>query len=129
VPCLDCAYKLVEYAGRPRRKRSEGKASLPGRKQVFRSYAEGGAGSMREDVVTIEADAHPSEPLLRLVMNEGRRVALPEPLAAARERAAHGLLRLPHPLRKLDEGASYPVRISPALWALVEEADRTPQSR
>ena len=38
VPTLDCAYKLQEYAGRPRRKRSEGKATWPGRKQVFRSY-------------------------------------------------------------------------------------------
>ena len=38
APFLDCAYKLVEYAGLPRRKRSEGKATWPGRKQVFREY-------------------------------------------------------------------------------------------
>ena len=36
APYLECAYKLQEYADRPRRKRSEGKASWPGRKQVFR---------------------------------------------------------------------------------------------
>lgn len=35
-PYLDCAYKLQEYAGRARRKRSEGKATWPGRKQVYR---------------------------------------------------------------------------------------------
>ncbi len=35
-PYLDCAYKLQEYAGRARRKHSEGKATWPGRKQVFR---------------------------------------------------------------------------------------------
>ncbi len=31
APFLDCAYKLEEYDGRPRRKRSEGKATWPGR--------------------------------------------------------------------------------------------------
>ena len=38
VPALDCAYKLQEYAGVPRRKRSAGKATWPGRKQVWRRY-------------------------------------------------------------------------------------------
>ena len=37
VPALDCAYKLQEYAGLPRRKHSAGKATWPGRKQVWRS--------------------------------------------------------------------------------------------
>src|SRR6478736_781816 len=36
VPALDCAYKLQEYDGLPRRKRSIGKATWPGRKQVWR---------------------------------------------------------------------------------------------
>ena len=40
APALDCAYKLVEYAGRPTRKRSPGKATWPGRKQVFRRYGD-----------------------------------------------------------------------------------------
>ena len=30
VPALDCAYKLQEYAGKPRRKLSEGKVTWPG---------------------------------------------------------------------------------------------------
>ena len=38
VPALDCAYKLQEYAGLPRRKQSTGKATWPGRKQVWRIY-------------------------------------------------------------------------------------------
>ena len=37
MPYLDCAYKLEEYAGKARRKRSEGKQTWPGRKQVYRS--------------------------------------------------------------------------------------------
>ena len=43
APALDCAYKLQEYAGRPRRKRSDGKATWPGRKQVWRRYDPQGA--------------------------------------------------------------------------------------
>src|SRR5690606_4162166 len=42
APYLDCAYKLQEYGGRPRRKRSEGKATWPGQKQVFRKRAADG---------------------------------------------------------------------------------------
>ena len=38
VPSIDCVYKLQEYAGLPRRKRSENKATWPGRKQVWRRY-------------------------------------------------------------------------------------------
>jgi nicotinate phosphoribosyltransferase len=36
VPAIDCVYKLQDYAGTPRRKRSAGKATWPGRKQVWR---------------------------------------------------------------------------------------------
>ena len=42
APYLDCAYKLVEYGGKARRKRSEGKVLWPGRKQVYRSYDDTG---------------------------------------------------------------------------------------
>jgi nicotinate phosphoribosyltransferase len=38
APALDCAYKLQEYAGRPRRKLSKGKATWPARKQVWRRF-------------------------------------------------------------------------------------------
>ena len=48
VPALDCAYKLQEYAGLPRRKRSTGKATWPGRKQVWRQY--GPDGRISRDV-------------------------------------------------------------------------------
>jgi nicotinate phosphoribosyltransferase len=42
MPALDCAYKLQEYAGIARRKRSAGKATWPGRKQVWRSFGNDG---------------------------------------------------------------------------------------
>ncbi len=123
APSLDAVYKLQEYAGRPRRKRSTGKATWPGRKQVYRHYAHG--GSLDHDVVALEGDAQPGEPLLRQVMKGGRRVAGAESLAVIRERAARGLAALPGPIRSLEPAREpYRVDIAPRLAALAEELDR-----
>jgi nicotinate phosphoribosyltransferase len=121
VPSLDCVYKLQEYAGLSRRKRSTGKATWPGRKQVWRSY--GADGRMLADVLSIESDQHNGDPLLELAMEGGRRIAPSPPLAALRERAARDLARLPEPLRRLDSDASYPVQIGDRLRRLVDEVD------
>ena len=122
APYLDCAYKLQEYAGRARRKRSEGKATWPGRKQVFRRYA--ADGSVRGDVVAVEGERPDGVPLLVPVMRDGRLVAPLPSLVESRERCARELASLPVPLRALDGGgAAYPVEISPALRALATEVD------
>jgi len=121
APYLDCAYKMQEFAGRARRKRSEGKATWPGRKQVYRRYDD--AGRMREDVLTLEDDRQEGEALIRPAMRAGRRLAPPTPLAAARAAAAAGLARLPEGLRQLEAGSPYPVRIAPALRGLTAAVD------
>jgi nicotinate phosphoribosyltransferase len=118
---LDCAYKLQEYAGRARRKRSEGKATWPGRKQVYRSRD--AAGRMAGDVVTLEGDAQPGEPLIVPVMREGRRLAPVATLSDIRRRAAENLACLPEPLRALREH-EYRVEIAPALCKLAAEVDQ-----
>jgi nicotinate phosphoribosyltransferase len=124
APALDCVYKLQEYAGRPRRKRAEGKATWPGRKQVFRRY--GPDGVMVGDVVTLAGETAEGEPLLRPVMRAGRRVARLPALAETRRRTAAALARLPGALRTLDPEASYPVAIAPALRALAAAIDARP---
>ena len=121
VASLDCVYKLQEYAGLSRRKRSTGKATWPGRKQVWRSYATD--ERMAADVLSVENDEHNGEPLIELVMQGGRRVTPSPPLAAIRERAACDLARLPEPLRRLDPDAGYPVQIGARLLRLAEEVD------
>jgi nicotinate phosphoribosyltransferase len=122
VPAFDCAYKLQEYAGKPKRKLSEGKATWPGRKQVWRAYDTD--GRMAGDILSVESDTQSGETLIKPVMRDGKRLAPPETLAAIRERAARDLARLPEPLRKLEAGASYPVTVAPALKALAAEADQ-----
>jgi nicotinate phosphoribosyltransferase len=121
APALDCAYKLQEYAGIARRKRSVGKATWPGRKQVWRSF--GADGRMTGDVLALQDDYHAGEPLLVPVMRHGRRLASPPTLADIRQRAARALAQLPEPLRRLG-GTAIPVTIAPGLIALTEEVDR-----
>lgn len=124
APYLDCAYKLVEYAGQPRRKRSEGKATWPGRKQVYRIYASD--GSLDRDILTLENDVQAGVPLIQPFMQAGKRLAAPEPLEESRRRAAAELARLPERLKQLDATqAPYTVEIAPALRQLAEAVDRT----
>ncbi len=125
VPNVDCVYKLQEYAGLPRRKRSDKKATWPGRKQVWRRY--GSDGRMVGDVLAIEGQEVAGEPLLQPVMQRGRRLRPSEPLAEIKLRAKRELARLPEPLRRLDPEATYPVEVAPELVALAAEVDRRMQ--
>lgn len=70
APYLDCAYKLQEYAGIARRKRSEGKSTWPGRKQVYRRCDPDGL--LLEDIVTVHEAPCAGQPLLQQVMHAGR---------------------------------------------------------
>ena len=124
VPYLDCAYKLQEYAGTPRRKHSAGKSTWPGRKQVFRSLS--ADGRLAGDVLTVEGDHQPGRPLILPVMRGGRRLAPAEPIADIRGRAAESLGSLPDNLRALERAQPAPLYapvVAPALQALAAEAD------
>jgi nicotinate phosphoribosyltransferase len=121
APYLDCAYKLQEYAGVARRKRSEGKATWPGRRQVYRQW--GTDGRATRDVVTVAGDTHAGEPLLRPELRGGRRVASLPGAAEARDHARALLERLPAGVRRLAATEQYPVEIAPALRALAAEVD------
>ncbi|MDK2741624.1 MAG: nicotinate phosphoribosyltransferase [Nitrospira sp. BO4] len=122
APSLDCAYKLQEYAGRPCRKRSEGKATWPGRKQVYRYYS--GNGRLTHDFLTTHDDQLSGEPLLQPVMKEGRPLAASPGLAEVRRHAATQLEQLPESLRALEMVSAYDVRITSALQSLAQAVDR-----
>ena len=122
VPTLDCVYKLQEYAGLPRRKRSANKATWPGRKQVWRRY--GADGRMTGDLLALEGDAKEGEPLIQPVMQNGKRLRPAPSLDEIRRHAKRELERLPEPLRALDPAMTYPVEIAGELKALAAEFDR-----
>src|SRR5215831_8859280 len=122
APALDMAYKLQEYAGKPRRKRSPGKATWPGVKQVFRERAASG-GYLCDRVTRI--DERPGgEPLLIEVMRDGRRIGPTPALRALREHCSTEMKALPPRLRELGTGVTpYPVSISDTLQALAAGID------
>lgn len=132
---LDGVYKLTFAAGKPRIKISESlaKTTIPHRKQVFRTYDEHGHFS-GADVIALEEEEHVTqmnhpfepyknldiecfkqEPLLRIVMENGKKLtsspSLKEIAAFRKER----LSLLPLEYKRFDNPHIYKVGISNAL--------------
>ena len=132
VPAIDFIYKLQEYAGAPRRKRSDKKGTWPGRKQVWRYDAD---GRMAGDRIALDQASAPAaasageEPLLHCVMRNGRRLAPSPSLDEIRSRAKRELERLPENLRRLEPGANYPVEVGEDLVKLADEVDSRARQR
>ena len=122
APTLECVYKMQEYDGQPRRKRSEGKSTWPGRKQVFRSFDD--QGKMKEDQLTLDHEVRAGETLLKPFMRFGKRLRPPTPLAQARKRAARQLILLPEALRSLSPAPAYPVHISKTIREMADRLDK-----
>lgn len=121
---LGGVYKEVAYVDeegieRPRMKLAGEKTTWPGRKEVYRQPA------WEEDVVQLATEPAPAgyARLLRPVMRGGRVVpgSLP-PLSEVRELAEANLRALPESYRALTKAPVFPVRFSPALRALRDEA-------
>jgi nicotinate phosphoribosyltransferase len=114
APSLGAVYKLVEDADGPKMKLATGKATLPGRKQVWRQDD--------RDVVGLHDESVPGRPLLVQVMRDGARTGPPEPLDAVRDRCVDALAALPPQLRALEpaEGPLWPVDTAPGLRALAD---------
>lgn len=124
APALDCAYKLQEYAGTPRRKRSEGKATWPGRKQVYRNYSSNAC--MAGDIIALEdSDFQPGKPLLQPFMRSGQRLSSSPSLHTLRCQTIANYKHLPASLVSLEPAPSYPVTISGALRAMADQLDMT----
>ncbi|MEX0704015.1 MAG: nicotinate phosphoribosyltransferase [Planctomycetales bacterium] len=123
APALDTAYKLVEYAGRPRTKLSAEKVLHPGRKQVFRTVRD---GLLAGDTIGRFDEDLPGELLLVPMMRGGQRLPAGRvPLAEVRERARRELEQLPEPLRALESAREpYPVEFSAELERELEALRR-----
>jgi len=127
APAFDCAYKLQEYAGRACRKRSEGKATWPGRKQVFRVLDD--EGRLERDLIALDSEQHPGAPLLQAVMRAGSRLAPAPTLADTRARTLLELRALPVELMSLERfEPGYRVDVAASLKALADEVDERERS-
>ncbi len=122
-PFLNCAYKLQEYAGIPRRKRSSGKATWPGRKQVFRVNDD--AGLLQYDWLCCEDEQPESgQALLTPVIENGQPTAPLPSLDSIRQSLIQNLGSLPPPLRSLKAAPAYPLQVSQKLQDMAAWVDQ-----
>ena len=119
APFADIAYKLVEFQNRPVMKRSTGKASWPGKKQVFRQKADG--GQVGKDIIGAPDEELAGERLLREVMQGGRITSAHPKLTEIREKLAVDLATLPGSVKAIREPSRFPVEFSPKLKALRDQ--------
>ena len=113
-PYLDIAYKLVEYAGKPKFKLSPGKKTYPFKKQVFRFYT---GGKMDYDFVTLYGEKAEGEPLVELVVKDGKPLKEIGDWRVARERFLDDFEKLPPRLKGLEKhpyGVQIDARLDPS---------------
>lgn len=118
APYNDMAYKLVEYDGRPVLKLSSGKKTLVGKKQVFRLKQ--GSRAMK-DVIALRHEAMSGDPLLRMVMQGGKRLYAPEPLEKIRDRFRDEFAAFDDAYKAIEKPHVYPVELGTGLQKLQEE--------
>ncbi len=109
-------YKLVEIDQIPVMKHSSGKATYPGRKQIFRSFTKGQV----IDQLGLTTDAL-GQPLLQLIIKQGQRLQQPETLAEIRQRTATSVASLPEETRRLDNPIPLQAKISDSLQELTQK--------
>jgi nicotinate phosphoribosyltransferase len=122
APWSDMAYKLVEFGEKPVLKRSPGKISWPGAKQLFRQRNH--QGQLKKDIIGLRNERIPGTALLRKVMEEGRIVVTLPTLSESRAGLAKELEHLPDLTKAIRNPVPYPVEFSPALARLREETER-----
>jgi nicotinate phosphoribosyltransferase len=112
-------YKLVDIDGIPVMKLSSGKFTYPGRKQIFRSFVDGKLQADRLGL--LDENSEIEQPLLQLVMKDGKQLQPPESLTTIRERTAFSVASLPQETRRLENPVSVNVETSEALQNLTNK--------
>jgi nicotinate phosphoribosyltransferase len=119
-------YKLVDIDGVPVMKAAPDKVTYPGRKQIFRQYEQGLAVGDRLGLVTESGTEDPpsgmsGQPLLQLVMQDGKRLQPLESLEAIAVRTRASVASLPDAVRDPRQPINFPVEPSSGLLTLVEQ--------
>ena len=121
-------YKLVEIDAIPVMKASSGKATYPGRKQIFRRYKANQVQGDRLGLIT-EAPQTDEYPLLQLVFKQGERIQSPEALDAIAQRTAASVASLPAAVRQLKQPVQISMMISAELQAVTHQTQQAVQSK
>ena len=129
-PALQGIYKIVETHRNGelqfRVKTSEGKRTLPGAKQVYRTYSSKGQVT---DVLALanENEIPQGEPLLIEVIKHGHSVYTFPRLSDVREKALENISRLPPDFKNLNNARPSPVVLSEKLRTLSESLWEKPE--
>ena len=124
APYLDIVYKLVRFRQRNIRKLSTGKITLAGKKQIFRRS--GTDGTLQEDVIGLRDDAiADGNPLLKKVMEGGRRIDQLPSLVEIQSRFKINFARLPETYKSILNKRNFPVKLSKRLEKVQQGADRS----
>jgi nicotinate phosphoribosyltransferase len=126
-PYVDVIYKLCETMNEkgsfsPIMKLSEGKVTLPGRKQVYRFKDKN--GNFEKDVIALTDEKVNGEPLLVKVMEKGEIIYDLPSLDEIRANAAANLSKLPEKYQKLTKAPVYSVELSQDLEKLIRKLKR-----
>ena len=107
-------YKLVELDNIPVSKKSIGKQSIAGRKQIWRSFEN---GIIKGDRLTHISDIpQPNEqPLLELIMHDGELLKPLDDLEAIAKRTRNSVQSLPQAVRDITSLTTIPVTIAESL--------------
>ena len=117
APFMDVVYKMVHFGGRGVRKKSTGKETLAGKKQVFRFMDS--QGNYHKDVIAERSEILPGgTPLLEEVMSQGRCVKPHPELARIKEHCQRSYKGLDSKYKALTRPPVFPVHISDTLQAL-----------
>lgn len=123
-PYIDVIYKLCEIMDEkgdfsPIMKLSEGKSTLPGRKQVYRFKDK--KGYFDYDIIGLQEENLPGQPLLKKVMEKGKLTYDLPSLTVIRKYAKEVLQKLPNKYKILRNAPKYPVRLSQNLENLTRK--------
>ena len=126
-PYVDVIYKLCETMNEkgsfsPIMKLSEGKVTLPGRKQVYRFKDKN--GNFERDVIALTDEKVNGEPLLVKVMEKGEIIYDLPSLDEIRATAAANLSKLPEKYKELTNAPEYLVELSRDLEKLIRKLKR-----
>ncbi len=123
-PYTDVIYKLVEIKEKgkdfvPTMKVSEGKSTVPCRKQIFRTFAS--SGVMIGDEVGLDKEKLSGKKMLRKVMERGKRLRKEKTLEEKRKIFGRKKLTLPLILKKTEAKGAYRVSISRKLSGITDQ--------
>jgi nicotinate phosphoribosyltransferase len=126
-PYVDVIYKLCEKKDNsgdfvPTMKLSQGKITLPARKQVYRICDK--KGNFVKDIIALHDEEVEGTPLLTKVMDKGEITCTLPTLQQIRKNASENLSNLPERYKRLKKASRYPVVLSPHLKKILKDLTR-----